>query len=559
MGLGATADAIAKQALEASGDVAFLWDFISDEVVWSGNVSALLDDGQQALPNSGEAFITRIHDADLSNRLRVMDGNVGNDGHYDCEYRIRLNGQDFTWVHEKGRVTRDAAGIPQRMIGILRIVEGRKRNERLIEHFSSFDPLTGHLSRNRLRDSLENAFVYSTRFDIDGAFLSLAIDDLGKIKDQHGQDVADHAIVAAGQVLERMLRSIDTIGRHGPDRFGIVTANCSADDLDVLIERFLFAFRSEPVQVGDLALPLRVSIGASRFPEDVHTVSEVLARAEQALQYARDQDGDSAHIYHPSDEDRTRVRNSLAISRQIERAIENDWLEFALQPIVNCASRKTSYYEALIRIRDNGESVPAGVFVPVAEHCGLIRELDRWALGHCLELLMDHPGLTLSLNLSGMTVTDPSWLRLLASRLRGRREVANRLILEITETVALEDIEITGHFINTVRDLGCKVALDDFGSGHTSFRHMRSLTVDVVKIDRIFVRDWHQSADRANFVGKLMSIARETGFEIVAEGVEDRFTAEMLVAEGVDYLQGWYLGKPMLEQEWLSHYKVDAQ
>lgn len=558
MGLRGTADAIAVEALEAAGDVAFVWDLITDELQWSGNVAALLKDDRHATLHSGEAFITRIHDADLPDRLRVMDGNPGDGGNYECEYRLRLNGQDFTWVHEKGRVTRNADGMPQRTVGVLRVIEGRKRNERLIEHFSNYDVLTGHLSRNRLRDSLENAFLYGSRFEIDGAFLLVGIDGLNEMKDSFGPEAADHAVVAAGQVLERMLRSIDSIGRHGADRFGIVAANCGEEDLNVLIERLLYAFRTQAIQVGGSEASLRVTIGVTRFPEDVHTVSEVVARAEQALQHARDIGGDNAHIYHPSDEDRTRVRNSLAISRQIEQALENGWLEFAYQPVFCCRTKSIAYYEALVRMRDNGEVVPASVFVPVAEHCGLIRELDRWALARTLEILTEQVDLTLSLNLSGMTVTDPSWLRLLASELRGREDIARRLILEITETVALEDIEITGHFIATARDLGCKVALDDFGSGHTSFRHMRSLTVDVVKIDRIFVRDWHQSEDRANFVGKLMTIAKETGFEIVAEGVEDEVTAEMLVSEGVDYLQGWHIGKPMLEQAWLSHYKVDA-
>lgn len=558
MGLSVTADTIAVEALEAAGDVAFVWDFVSDEVIWGGNISSLVGDGPSNVFQSGETFITRIHDADLPGRLRVLDGNLGSDGRYECEYRLRLNGQDFTWVHEKGRVMRNDDGMPQRTVGVLRIIEGRKRNERLIEHFSNYDVLTGHLSRNRLRDALENAFQYGERFNIDGAFLLIGIDGLGEIRDRYGMDAADNVIISAGQILEHMLRSIDVIGRQGADRFGIVTTNCKQDDLNVLIERLLHAFQTTPVRAGDAEVTLRVSIGLSRFPEDVHTVPEVLARTEQALQYARDLGGDQAHVYHPSDEDRTRVRNSLAIAGQIERALENDCLEFAFQPIVSCRTRRISYYEALVRMRDNGEVLPASVFVPVAEHCGLIRDLDRWALQTCLERLTEYPDLTLSLNLSGMTVTDPSWLRLLASQLRGREDIANRLILEITETVALEDIEITGHFITTARDLGCKVALDDFGSGHTSFRHMRSLIVDVVKIDRIFVRDWHQSGDRANFIGKLMTIARETGFEIVAEGVEDKFTAEMLASEGVDYLQGWYLGKPMLEQEWLAYYKADA-
>ena len=156
----------------------------------------------------------------------------------------------------------------------------------------------------------------------------------------------------------------------------------------------------------------------------------------------------------------------------------------------------------------------------------------------------------MAVNVSSLTVTDPAWLRTLVSLIKGRSDVAKRLTIEITETAALEDFDVTARFVSSVRDLGCKVALDDFGSGYTSFRHMKSLTVDVVKIDGAFVTDVATNRENQMFIRTLLGLAEGFGLQTVAECIETEEEATILTKEGANFLQGWYFGRPEVTPAW---------
>ena len=167
--------------------------------------------------------------------------------------------------------------------------------------------------------------------------------------------------------------------------------------------------------------------------------------------------------------------------------------------------------------------------------------------------LETHPDIRLALNVSSLTIADRSWLRRLTSLVKGRRDIASRLIVEITETTAMEDIKACAQFVAELRSMGCRVSLDDFGSGYTSFQHMKSMTLDVVKIDGSFVKDVATNPENQLFISTLLGLARGFGLETVAECVETADDAQVLIAKGVDYLQGWYYGKPELEPAWRVH------
>ena len=181
---------------------------------------------------------------------------------------------------------------------------------------------------------------------------------------------------------------------------------------------------------------------------------------------------------------------------------------------------------------------------------GLMRLVDRRVLDLGIAMLNEHPDLSLSINVSGMTAVDPVWLHQLHEHLEARPDVASRLILEITETVALDDIADSSRFVRSVNEFGCRVALDDFGAGYTSFRHLRGLDDDMVKIDGSFVRDLPTNPDNQLFVRTLIQLAKGIGLKTVAEWVETEEEAEMLRQEGVDFLQGWHFGKPDIEPPW---------
>jgi EAL domain-containing protein (putative c-di-GMP-specific phosphodiesterase class I) len=244
-------------------------------------------------------------------------------------------------------------------------------------------------------------------------------------------------------------------------------------------------------------------------------------------------------------------RSNMELGEQVTMALKDNRLVFAYQPVVDASTHEVRYYECLMRMRTlEGDVIAAGKFIPVVERLGLMRALDRRALELVIHDLETHPDVTLAFNISGVTAADRGWLRILVGQLKDRRDLASRMIIEITETAALYDIDDSARFVSVLRDLGCEVALDDFGAGYTTFRHLKALTVDVVKIDGSFVHDLAQNTENQLFIRNLLSLARAFNLVTVAECVETNEEAVILSSEGVNLLQGYFFGKPDLAPSW---------
>jgi EAL domain-containing protein (putative c-di-GMP-specific phosphodiesterase class I) len=276
-------------------------------------------------------------------------------------------------------------------------------------------------------------------------------------------------------------------------------------------------------------------------------------RAETALAAAKRAGRDCFAPYRLTDEQRRQHRAGMAVGERVQRALKQDRIVFAFQPVVVAESGLVEYYECLLRMIDeDGRVVSAGEFVPVIEQLGFIRTIDRHVLDLVIDELTAHPAVSLAFNISGLTAADRPWLRALVSLLRGKPDIARRMIVEITETAAMYDIEESARFVATLRELGCRVAIDDFGAGFTSLRHLQALDVDVVKLDGSFVRNLAKSPDNQMFIRHLLGIARSFGLATVAECVETEEEAAILRREGVGYLQGYYFGKPTTVRPWLE-------
>ena len=246
-----------------------------------------------------------------------------------------------------------------------------------------------------------------------------------------------------------------------------------------------------------------------------------------------------------------RERHNLALEAALRAAVRQYRLLFAFQPVVCAATGKVDYFECLLRMRDEqGDIVAAAKFVTTLEQLGLIRIIDRYVLEKTFDELATHPEVRLGLNVSGLTVSDRSWLQSLISLLRRRSDLAPRLVVEITETVALGDIMQSARFVDTLRQAGCRVALDDFGAGHTSLRHLRSLPIQIVKIDGSLIRQVTSKSRHRVFVRHLLSLAESSGLITVAECVESLDEAELLRAEGFARLQGYFIGRPTIDRRW---------
>jgi len=542
---------LAHAALAAAGDLAYAWALDDDRIEWVGDIADIF--GRNASPpvTDGEGFNERINAEDLARRLKILNEHISTGAPYDCEYRIRRDDGSFIWVHDRGQAEIMDGGAPARLTGTLRVITNRKQAQSLLEHRANYDELTGHLNKTRLREALQNAIAYNQRYGVAGGYMAVGIDKLAMINDGYGHEAADAAIVAAGQRIERCLRVTDVIGRIGGDRFGIVLAQCDGAGMTRTAEKVLDAFRSSALDTSSGPLRLTVSVGGVGIPGFIRTAQDAMTGAESALQEAKAAGRNCYHPYEMSTEQRDRQRRNIEIGEDVLRALDDERIVLAYQPVVCARTRETRYYETLLRMYDTeGALRSAGELVPILEKLGLIRLLDLRALELAARDLRRHPDIVLAVNVSSMTVIDPSWMRTLLSLVKSDRSLAERLMIEITETAALEDFDVTARFIGTVRDLGWQVALDDFGSGYISFRHMKSLTVDVVKIDGAFVTDIANSPDNQIFVRTLLGLADGFGLKTVAECIETEEDARILSEQGADFLQGWHLGRPDVEPAW---------
>jgi EAL domain-containing protein (putative c-di-GMP-specific phosphodiesterase class I) len=260
-----------------------------------------------------------------------------------------------------------------------------------------------------------------------------------------------------------------------------------------------------------------------------------IARAEEALTQARKQPAGDVVIYEPSEQRRSERSGNARHAAEIVRCLKEDRFQIAFQPVVDGMTGEPVFHEALLRMTsDDGRILPAGHLIPIAETLGLVRLIDKAVAEMVVDVLARHPSAVISLNMSGTTATDPRWYPEILSIIARNRELASRMIIEITETVALGDLSHTIRFVEELRFLGCSVAIDDFGAGYTSFRSLRALPVEYLKLDGTFCRDLSENGENQYYVRSLIDLARTFGLKTVAEWVETEEDARLLRQWGVD-------------------------
>lgn len=540
-----------QAAITASGDVVYDWDLPSDEFTWLGRVTDAFQISGLHQISSGELFHQRIHPEDLTKRLDQISCLYQGSTEFECEFRVRDVNGDQRWFHDRGVAEMGPGGKPIRLRGTMRAINQRKDEHERTQYLANYDELTGHFNKNRLREALDQALYYGTRYKVVGAYLVIEIDNINIVNQAFGYEIADAVIVALGHRLDRCLRSCDIIGRLGGDRFGVVLSNCPGSELPIAAEKLLEVARNTEVDTPAGPIHVTVSIGAAGFPDAAMTASDAMTKADIALQNAKSSGRNTWSAYCYTEAQRESHRKNMVIAEQVKQALHDDRLVLSYQPIVSSDTHEPVVHECLLRmIQPDGEVVAAGMFMEVVEELGLIRLIDRRVLDLAIKVMAENPTARLAINVSGLTTSDKTWLRHIVGLLRNERSIAERLIVEITETAGLEDVDECARFVATLRKLGCKVALDDFGAGYTSFRHLKILAVDMVKIDGAFVRDLVQNPANMIFIRSLLDLARNFNLETVAECVETMEQAQLLKDEGVKLLQGWAFGKPVLELPW---------
>jgi diguanylate cyclase (GGDEF)-like protein len=541
------------EILRSVGDVAYEWRLDTDALSWAANAGAVLGIDPDDIA-SGRAFAGRIDAEGGQSRSDAILGSKLSDHGEGVAYQVQYavtRGDKAVWVEDTGRWFADPHGKPQRAHGIVRAIDERHENERRLMQLAKFDPLTGELNRACLTEVLTATLDETVRFRGSCGFLLIAIDHLGRLNEAYGFDTTEDVIAQVAKRLRARLRGKDHLGRFSGNKFGVVLTQCTPDELSVAAERLLAGMRDETVTTPAGPVAVTVTIGGVTAPRHARSVAEIFTRAMDALHAARLKRHGSFMAYRPNVERDAHRRESLRASDEIVSALNERRIALAYEPVVDAASRKPAFYECLMRVyRADGVIAHANEIIPVAERVGLVRMLDYRVLELVVNELADAPALKASVNVSPASAVDPDWWSGLAALLRANASVAERLIVEITETAAIQDVDDARGFVTRVKDLGCRIAIDDFGAGYTSFRNLRKLGVDMVKIDGAFVQNIVKSADDRAFVHTLIDLARRLGLKTVAEWVQDEEAVALLASFGCDYLQGALIGLASGDRPW---------
>jgi diguanylate cyclase (GGDEF)-like protein len=379
-----------------------------------------------------------------------------------------------------------------------------------------------------------------------GAVLLLDLDQFKMINDTMGHSAGDRVIVGVASALRRRLRASDLLARLGGDEFAVLLADVEPEQAVRIAQDLAECLAGTRIRLDEThSHNVTTSVGVATFEGDRVTVDEVLARADAAMYQAKDEGpgrvcrflptGQAVPRQEPHAGERGRVAVLTALRARNFRVMA--------QPIRDLRSGAVTHHELLVRLRVGDRLMLPSSFLPTASRHGLIGDLDRWVFERAVEMLRaDTLGTsTLCVNIDGRSLDD-AFADTIERTLP--MELASRLVLEVTETSGLPNLQAAHDFMSRVRSLGASFSIDDFGAGFGSLHHLRQLPFDFLKIDGEFVRRAATSTEDQVVVGSLVSMARGLGMRTVAECVEDAATLRLLHVLGVDYAQGWHVGYP---------------
>jgi diguanylate cyclase (GGDEF)-like protein len=541
-----------RLALAAARAAAFDWTIADDTIVWDAARELLSQHIDATRLETGTALRGWMS-PDGRNKLDAMlKSNIQGDFSFDIEFEA-ASALGSLWFALRGARLMGEDGKPERLAGTLREITERKRETQRLTYLATRDELTGHLNRNALRAEMARAIEAAQAENRHCAFLVTSIDRLAMINDAYGFDAADEVIVAVGERLACALRGTDVIGRTAGNKLGVILGNCSEREMSLVADRLRAAVREQVIETRSGMVSATISVGAVWLPTAAATSQEAMLRAEEALERGRSVGRDGFAVYVKSPQRETARLRLMAIADEVVAALHDHRLMFAYQPIIDAVTRQPVHYECLLRMqKPDGAIVTAGHFIPAAEQLGLVRLVDRNALEMTVATLKAYPQITLAVNVSGTTAGDPAWLQSFIKYVQSNSEVAERLIIELTETAALHHFEENARFVSQLREMGCRVAIDDFGAGYTSFRNLQMLRVDTVKIDGAYVRGLSSSPENRIFVRTLVDLAKNFNLKTVAEWVGSDEDAALLQSFGVDYFQGFHFGEPNLKPDWMK-------
>jgi len=488
-----------------------------------------------------------------TDRLQVADnllwdlGRLAKEG--EASAPTELETSDGRLIARAGYPVRDGAA---RLVGYLWLFEDvthERQTANQILYLAERDALTGLYNRHRFQEELSRMLSSGDRHRRRVALLFFDIDEFKHVNDTFGHRAGDALLTRVAGEVSAQVRRDEVFARLGGDEFAILAPEISDTEAQAFAERIVRAIGRIPFTFEGKNLRITCSLGVAIYPDQATTTEDLVAHADAAMYQAKEAGKNTWRMYREDAQASRQMIARLSWNERIEDALENGLLRLHFQGVFGCGNGELRHLEALVRMVDREEPsrvVLPGSFIPVAEKTGKILDIDRWVVDASIDVLARQPDISaIALNISGRSLSEPSLPQFITDRLRRSKVHPGRLIVELTETSAVADLHDAQRFIQSLQQVGCRICLDDFGAGFSSFAYLKHLDVDMLKIDGQFIRDLPADRDNQVFVKAIVDVARGLRKITVAECVEDASTLEVLRAFGVDCAQGYHLEPPL--------------
>jgi len=493
---------------------------------------------------SSDAALATIKRAELDIPVIIVSGSIGESIAVEA---MKNGAHDYIMKDNLARLVPAIA----RELRETKNRHAHRRAQETIQHLAFHDSLTGLANRHEFESQLQR-LLRTVGNGVKHALLYMDLDQFKIINDTCGHEAGDELLRQLAVVLHGPVRDADTLARLGGDEFGMLLSNCPLEQALQVSERMLHTIKDFRYVWQDKTFSIGASIGLVMLEEQTQTVSDVLRMADMACYAAKDRGRNRVHVYRADDAELLQRHGEMQWVARINRALEENRFELFYQGIMPLGSSRGRHCEFLLRMLDDeGRHIMPGVFIPAAERYSLMPVLDRWvvknAFNYLAQCLAHEPAVMAEMffiNLSGATIGDDQFTAYVTEQLQVHRLPPTLVGFEITETAVISDLTGAIRFIEQVRQLGCHVALDDFGAGLSSFSYLKTIPADYLKIDGGFIRDMLVDPMDHAIVEAINNIGHVAGLKTIAEFVESDAIKQRLFEIGVDYAQGYAIQRP---------------
>jgi diguanylate cyclase (GGDEF)-like protein/PAS domain S-box-containing protein len=439
-----------------------------------------------------------------------------------------------------------------RRVAIIQVLDisERKRFEGQLAYLADHDMLTGLFNRRRFEQELDRELIRGRRYDGRGAVLALDLDGFKFVNDSLGHAAGDELVASLAGTMRRTLRDSDIVARTGGDEFAVILPESDEEAALLTAERLLSAISREGIMLrGTRHAQVTTSIGLTLFEGEDLPAEDLLVEADIAMYDAKSAGKNRVCVYNRDEQRRERITARQNWMQRLQQAIEEERFVLYAQPIVPVCSGGVPRFELLLRMLDeHGDLIPPGAFLYYAERFDLIQPIDYWVMTQAVQMLHDYHSqgidISLAINVSGKTLNKGAIGEHLRQLLETHEIPEGRLVIEVTETAAIANIQRARELARYLRELGCRLALDDFGAGFATFYYLKHLEFDYIKIDGEFIKHLPDTYADQLVVRAVVDIARGLGADTIAEFVQDDETLALLRELGVGYSQGYHTGRP---------------